>query len=108
MYEAYLHNSDFIRTNLIVCEDEQGNLEGYHQMINGRNMAYRVAQLFYMRNQTEMRTYPVTEKVIKKLQLAPEELKELALGNLKRFSLQQKSVIKEEWSKGRRVYGRSR
>lgn len=108
MYHAYLQNSDFVKTNLIMREDKKGRMEGYHQIVNGKNMAYQVAQMFYLNDGAELRTYPISEKMIQKLQMEPEELKELAIGNMKRFSMLHKDKLQEELRKGRKVYGRTK
>lgn len=106
MYEAYLQNSDFVKANLILYEDKKGTLDGYHQMINGRNMVYQVAQLLHIQDKPVMQVYPVLEHTIQKLQMHPDDLKELAMINLKRFTLMNKDAITEELSRERRLHGR--
>lgn len=106
MYNAYLQNSDFIKANLIFCEDINGNMDGYHQIINGRNMVYQVAQLLTIQEKQVVRMYPVLEHIIEKLQMNPEDLKELAMINLKRYSFMNKEMLTEELARERRLNGR--
>ena len=106
MYEAYIQNSDFIKANLILCEDKRGDMYGYHQIINGRNMVYQVAQLLNTHEKQELRMYPVLEHMLQKLRMDPEDIKEMALVNLKRYSLIAKDKQIEELSRERRLYGR--
>ena len=106
MYEAFMQNSDFVKANLIMREDAKGRLEGYHEMLNGRNMVFQVAQMLYKNDSPELRVYPVRENVIRRLKMEPDELRELAITNLKRFSIMHKEMELKVPEKERRAYVR--
>lgn len=107
MYEAYLQNSDVIRANIIAREDREGKLEGCHQDVNGTRVVYQVAQICYVKEQTELRTFPLTEKLVKKLGISEEELQGLAAANLKRLSILYKEAAMASLAARRRPHGRS-
>lgn len=105
MYEAFCQHSDFIKANVIVREDENGKLEGYHQRVNGINVVYQVAQIYHVAEKTEIHTFPLPKKIVDKLQMSLDELQTLATENLKRFSLLQKEAMLQPETR-RRYYGR--
>lgn len=107
MYEAYLQNSEVIRANIIAREDREGKLEGFHQNINGTNVVYQVAQVCYVREQIELRTYPLTEELARKLGIPEGELQELAAANLKRLSILYREAATASLTARRRPYGRN-
>lgn len=107
MYEAYLQNSEVIRANIIAREDREGKLEGCHQDVNGTRVVYQVAQFCHVKEQMELRTYPLTEKLVKKLGISERELQGLAAANLKRFSILYKEAATASLTARRRTYGRN-
>ena len=108
MYEVFMQNSDFIKTNLIMREDVKGMLEGYHETVNGRNMVFQIAHLLYKNNRPELQVYPVKEHLIRRLQMEPDELTELAIINLKRLAIIHTELAIKEFPEKRRVYGSRR
>ena len=86
MYEAFWNNSDFIRSNIIMAECNGEDIGAREDKSLGeKNALYQLAQVLHKGNVAELKTFPLPEKVIDSLQLASEELQELAMANQKRM-----------------------
>ena len=77
MYEAFWKNSDFIRANIVIADGTEVDIE--------QKSSYQLVQVLHIRGKTEIKIFPVPESVINSLQLAGDELRELAEANRKRI-----------------------
>ena len=107
MYNAFWKNSDYVLANIIMIDNEAKSIDENCRKINSEQATYHLAQMFQISGKTTLKMVPLSCEVISKLQMAEEELQELAKTNKKRF---QAMLCREEnfmiKNGKRRGYGR--
>ena len=83
MYDVFWKNSDYVLANIIINDEDKG-MEEYRQKNSGQT-TYHLAQMFQISGKSMLKMVPLSYEVISKLQMAEEELQELARTNKKRF-----------------------